>query len=67
MRIMGNLRQRLAADVTALGLPPGPERTQVYELMARLVAVYAPWKPIVHRKRNQVRRPEASDEFWQDW
>jgi len=29
MRITGNLRQRLAADVAVLGLPPGPEQPAV--------------------------------------
>jgi ABC-type transport system substrate-binding protein len=41
----------------AAGLPPGPERTRIYHQMARLVAVYAPWKLNVHRKRNQFVQP----------
>jgi oligopeptide transport system substrate-binding protein len=38
-------------------LPPGPERTAVYQDMARLVVAYAPWKLNVHRVRNQVVQP----------
>jgi oligopeptide transport system substrate-binding protein len=38
-------------------LPPGPERTAVYEDMARLIVAYAPWKLNVHRTRNQVLQP----------
>jgi ABC-type transport system substrate-binding protein len=41
----------------AAALPPGPERTQVYQQMARLVAAYAPWKLNVHRMRNQFVQP----------
>ena len=35
----------------------GAERPQIYQQMARLVAVYAPWKLNVHRKRNQFVQP----------
>ncbi|HET9578529.1 MAG TPA: ABC transporter substrate-binding protein, partial [Usitatibacter sp.] len=38
-------------------LPPGPERTAIYQEMARIVMAYAPWKINVHRKRNQVLQP----------
>jgi len=41
----------------AAALPPGPERMRIYHQMARLVAVYAPWKLNVHRKRNQLVQP----------
>ena len=38
-------------------MPPGPERTQIYNRMARLVTVYAPWKLHSHRKRHQLVQP----------
>jgi len=38
-------------------IPPGPERTAIYEQMARLVAVYAPMKLHSHRIRNQMVQP----------
>ncbi len=38
-------------------LPPGPERTAIYQQMARLVAVYAPFKLNSHRLRNQMVQP----------
>lgn len=38
-------------------LPPGPERTALYRDMARIVAAYVPWKPNVHRVRNQLIQP----------
>jgi ABC-type transport system substrate-binding protein len=38
----------------AAATPPGPARTQIYNRMARLVTVYAPWKLHSHRKRNQL-------------
>ena len=41
----------------ANALPPGPARTAIYEQMARLIAVYAPWEVHVHRKRNQLIQP----------
>jgi ABC-type transport system substrate-binding protein len=41
----------------AAGHPPGPERTGIYQQMARIVAAYAPWKLNVHRKRNQMIQP----------
>jgi ABC-type transport system substrate-binding protein len=41
----------------AFNLPPGPERTALYAQMTRIVAAYAPWLPMVHRKRNQLVQP----------
>ena len=41
----------------AFNLPPGPERTAIYAQMTRIVAAYAPWLPMVHRKRNQLVQP----------
>jgi ABC-type transport system substrate-binding protein len=41
----------------AAALPPGPERTAIYQQMARLIAVYAPFKLHSHRKRNQMVQP----------
>jgi oligopeptide transport system substrate-binding protein len=41
----------------AAGLPPGPERTAIYQEMARLMAVYAPFKLHSHRKRSQMLQP----------
>ena len=41
----------------AAGMIPSPERDQVYQQMARLIAVYAPWKVNVHRKRNEMIQP----------
>jgi len=41
----------------AFNLPPGPERTALYGQMTRIVAAYAPWLPLVHRKRNQLVQP----------
>ena len=41
----------------ASGLPPGPERTAIYQQMARIIAVYAPFKLHSHRKRNQMVQP----------
>ena len=41
----------------AAGMKPGPERDKVYAQMNRLIAVYAPWKINVHRKRNEMIQP----------
>src|SRR5262249_36337606 len=41
----------------AAAMPPGPERTLVYQEMARLVAVYAPFKLMSHRKYNFMVQP----------
>jgi ABC-type transport system substrate-binding protein len=38
-------------------LPDGPERTHLYQEMARLIAVYAPWKINVHRIRTDMWYP----------
>ena len=39
------------------GLPPGPERTAIYQQMARIMAVYAPFKLHSHRMRRQMVQP----------
>ena len=41
----------------AVNLPPGEERTKLYSQLTRIVAAYAPWLPIVHKKRNQLLQP----------
>ena len=41
----------------AAAVPPGPERERIYREMARVAAVYAPWKIFVHRLRNQLVQP----------
>jgi len=41
----------------AAAIPPGPERSRIYREMARVAAVYAPWKIFVHRLRNQLVQP----------
>ena len=41
----------------AAALPPGPERTRLYQQMARLIIVYAPWKLHTHRLRNYITQP----------
>ncbi len=38
-------------------MPPGPERVAIFNEMAGLVTVYAPWKLFSHRKRNQLLQP----------
>ncbi len=38
----------------AVLIPPGDERTRIYQDMARLIAVYAPWKLNVHRMYNHM-------------
>ena len=38
----------------AAALPPGPERQVIYQKMERLIAAYAPFKLIVHRKYNYL-------------
>jgi ABC-type transport system substrate-binding protein len=38
-------------------MPPSPERNKIYAEMARLVSVYAPWIPNVHRLRSDVLQP----------
>jgi ABC-type transport system substrate-binding protein len=41
----------------AAALPPGPERSAIYQEMARIVAAYAPFKLLVHRKYNYMLQP----------
>jgi ABC-type transport system substrate-binding protein len=38
-------------------MPPGPERVEIFDQMAGLMTVYAPWKLLSHRKRNQLIQP----------
>ena len=38
-------------------LPPGAEREEAFRQMGRMVSVYAPWKLLSHRKRNQLTQP----------
>jgi ABC-type transport system substrate-binding protein len=54
-------------------LPDGPERTHLYQEMARIIAVYAPWKIDVHRIRTDMwypalvgyrKSPMAQYNFW---
>jgi ABC-type transport system substrate-binding protein len=39
-------------------LPPGPQRAELYARMNRIVAAYAPLRPIVHR---------IGTSLWQPW
>jgi ABC-type transport system substrate-binding protein len=41
----------------AAALPPGPERTVIYQKMERLIAAYAPFKLVVHRTYNYMLQP----------
>ena len=41
-------------------MPDSPERTKLYQEMAKLVLVYAPWKLGVHRIANAVAQPWVS-------
>jgi ABC-type transport system substrate-binding protein len=41
----------------AAALPPGPQRTAIYQKMERVIAAYAPFKLIVHRKYNFLLQP----------
>ena len=41
----------------AAAIPPSPRRTAIYQQMARLLAVYAPFKLHSHRKRSQMVQP----------
>jgi ABC-type transport system substrate-binding protein len=54
-------------------LPDGPERTHLYQEMARIIAVYAPWKINTHRIRTDMwypavigyrKSPMAQFNFW---
>ncbi len=38
-------------------LPPGPERNKIYLEMRRIIAVYVPWLPQVHRLRSEAWQP----------
>jgi ABC-type transport system substrate-binding protein len=38
-------------------LPPGPQRTALYQKMERLIAAYAPFKLLSHRKYNYMLQP----------
>jgi ABC-type transport system substrate-binding protein len=38
-------------------LAPGAEREEAFRQMGRMVSVYAPWKLLSHRKRNQLIQP----------
>jgi len=41
----------------AVRLPPSPERTLLYNKLAKIVAAYSPWLPTIHRKRDQMAQP----------
>ena len=41
----------------ARGMPDSPERTRLYQDMARLVVAYAPWKVNTHRIRTDMWYP----------
>ncbi|MEO5691992.1 MAG: ABC transporter substrate-binding protein [Usitatibacter sp.] len=41
----------------AAALPPGPERSAIYQKMERLIAAYVPFKNMVHRKYNFLLKP----------
>ena len=41
----------------AAKLPPGAERTAIYQKMARLDAVYGPFKLNIHKKRDRLLQP----------
>ena len=41
----------------AVNLPPGEKRTRLYGQLTRIVAVYAPWLPMIHKRRNQLLQP----------
>jgi hypothetical protein len=54
-------------------MPDGPERTKLYQEMAKLVVAYAPWKINTHRIRTDLWYPHvmgyrrqlvASTNFW---
>ena len=54
-------------------MPDSPERTRLYQQMAKLVAAYAPWKINTHRIRTDLWHPHvvgyhrqllASTNFW---
>ena len=53
-------------------LPHGPERTQVFQEMAKLIAAYAPWRINTHRIHTDIwypnvigfRRPQIQTQSW---
>jgi len=62
-----------ALYLKARTLPDGRERTRLYQEMARIIAVYAPWKINVHRIRTDLwypslvgyrKSPMAQQNFW---
>ena len=57
----------------ARSMPDGPERTRIYQEMAKLVVAFAPWKVNTHRIRTDMWYPHvigyrrqlvASTNFW---
>jgi oligopeptide transport system substrate-binding protein len=38
-------------------MPPSPERNKIYLEMRRIIAVYVPWLPQVHRLRSEAWQP----------
>ena len=43
----------------ARGMPDGPERTKIYQGMAKLVAAFVPWKVNTHRIRTDMWYPHV--------
>ena len=41
----------------AAAIPAGPERTKIYQQMAKLIAAYAPWKLNTHRTYDTFNQP----------
>ena len=41
----------------AAAIPAGPERTKIYQQMAKLIAAYAPWKLNTHRTFDTFNQP----------
>jgi ABC-type transport system substrate-binding protein len=41
----------------AINLPPSPERTALYNKLAKIAVAYSPWLPTIHRKRDQMVQP----------
>ena len=40
-------------------MPDGPERTRLYQQMAKIVAAYVPWKTNTHRIRTDMWYPHV--------
>ena len=40
-------------------MPPGPERDRLYQEMARIIEVYAPWRLTISRYRNMLVQPNV--------